>query len=72
LATLPQPNWELSEHVGDFGAGQLGAGTGQDDLVAAGIRSAGVQRQYSGTAGSTENCQIGTFLAYASPRTGTP
>jgi SRSO17 transposase len=33
-----------------------------------GIRSAGVQRQYSGTAGRVENCQIGTFLAYASPR----
>ena len=25
-----------------------------------------MQRQYSGTAGRTENCQIGTFLAYAS------
>jgi SRSO17 transposase len=25
-----------------------------------------VQRQYSGTAGRTENCQIGVFLAYAS------
>ncbi|MFF5037556.1 IS701 family transposase [Nocardia salmonicida] len=33
-----------------------------------GVRSAGVQRQYSGTAGRTENCQIGVFLAYASPR----
>jgi SRSO17 transposase len=32
-----------------------------------GTRSAGVQRQYSGTAGRTENCQIGVFLAYASP-----
>ena len=31
-----------------------------------GTRSAGVQRQYSGTAGRTENCQIGVFLAYAS------
>ncbi|MEV6363178.1 IS701 family transposase [Nocardia asteroides] len=31
-----------------------------------GVRSAGVQRQYSGTAGRTENCQIGVFLAYAS------
>ncbi|MEV0358144.1 IS701 family transposase [Nocardia sp. NPDC050697] len=31
-----------------------------------GLRSAGVQRQYSGTAGRTENCQIGVFLAYAS------
>jgi hypothetical protein len=33
-----------------------------------GTRSAGVQRQYSGTAGRTENCQIGVFLAYASTR----
>ena len=32
-----------------------------------GRMSAGVQRQYSGTAGRTENCQIGTFLTYASP-----
>jgi SRSO17 transposase len=31
-----------------------------------GTRSAGVQRQYSGTAGRTENCQDGVFLAYAS------
>ncbi len=30
-----------------------------------GLRSAGVQRQYSGTAGRTENCQIGVFPAYA-------
>jgi len=32
-----------------------------------GAKSAGVQRQYSGTAGRIENCQIGVFLAYASP-----
>ncbi|MFG1850191.1 IS701 family transposase, partial [Micromonospora carbonacea] len=32
-----------------------------------GIKSAGVQRQYSGTAGRTENCQLGVFLAYATP-----
>jgi SRSO17 transposase len=37
-------------------------------FVKKGTRSAGVQRQYSGTAGRTENCQIGTFLAYASWR----
>ncbi|WP_243762162.1 IS701 family transposase [Streptomyces sp. Tu 3180] len=30
-----------------------------------GTVSAGVQRQYSGTAGRTENCQIGVFAAYA-------
>lgn len=33
-----------------------------------GTKSAGVQRQYSGTAGRTENCQIGVFLTYAGPR----
>ncbi|MGW2214044.1 IS701 family transposase [Nonomuraea sp. NPDC001684] len=32
-----------------------------------GDKSAGVQRQYSGTAGRVENCQVGVFLAYASP-----
>ena len=32
-----------------------------------GEKSAGVQRQYSGTAGRIENCQIGVFLAYATP-----
>jgi SRSO17 transposase len=33
-----------------------------------GTRSAGVARQYSGTAGRVENCQIGVFLAYARAR----
>jgi SRSO17 transposase len=31
-----------------------------------GRHSAGVARQYSGTAGRVENCQIGVFLAYSS------
>lgn len=30
-----------------------------------GTKSAGVQRQYSGTAGRVENCQLGVFLALA-------
>jgi SRSO17 transposase len=30
-----------------------------------GTHSVGVQRQYSGTAGRIENCQVGVFLAYA-------
>lgn len=33
-----------------------------------GSKSVGVQRQYSGTAGRIENCQIGVFLSYASAR----
>jgi SRSO17 transposase len=32
-----------------------------------GTCSAGVQRQYSGTAGRIENCQLGVFLTYVSP-----
>jgi SRSO17 transposase len=32
-----------------------------------GQHSAGVARQYSGTAGKVDNCQIGVFLSYASP-----
>ncbi|WZO96089.1 IS701 family transposase [Isosphaeraceae bacterium EP7] len=33
-----------------------------------GTKSAGVQRQYSGTAGRIENCQVGVFLAFAGGR----
>ena len=32
-----------------------------------GTKSAGVQRQYSGTAGRIENCQLGVFLTYVTP-----
>jgi SRSO17 transposase len=33
-----------------------------------GTRSAGVARQYSGTLGKVDNCQIGVFLGYATAR----
>jgi SRSO17 transposase len=33
-----------------------------------GVRSAGVQRQYSGTAGRIENCQVAVCLVYAAAR----
>jgi SRSO17 transposase len=33
-----------------------------------GAKSCGVARQYSGTAGRIENCQVGVFLGYASPK----
>jgi len=55
----------VTERLGDPGAVLIVDETG---FLKKGTRSAGVQRQYSGTAGRTENCQIGTFLAYASPR----
>jgi SRSO17 transposase len=51
------------EHIGDPGGVLVADETG---FLKKGTRSAGVQRQYSGTAGRTENCQIGTFLCYAS------
>jgi SRSO17 transposase len=35
-------------------------------FVKKGDKSVGVKRQYSGTAGKIENCQIGVFLGYAS------
>jgi SRSO17 transposase len=54
----------VMEHLGDPQGVLIGDETG---FLKKGRRSAGVQRQYSGTAGRTENCQIGTFLAYASP-----
>jgi SRSO17 transposase len=40
-------------------------GTG---FIKKGKHSAGVKRQYSGTAGKVENCQIGTFLSYATTK----
>lgn len=36
-------------------------------FVKKGKNSVGVGRQYSGTAGRIENCQVGVFLAYAAP-----
>lgn len=37
-------------------------------FIKKGTHSAGVQRQYSGTAGRIENCQVGVFLSYASSK----
>jgi SRSO17 transposase len=51
------------EHLGDEQAVLVVDETG---FLKKGTKSVGVQRQYSGTAGRIENCQIGVFLAYAS------
>ncbi len=37
-------------------------------FLKSGTDSVGVQRQYTGTAGKRENCQIGVFISYLSPR----
>ena len=51
------------DHLGDAEAVLVLDETG---FVKKGNKSCGVQRQYSGTAGRIENCQIGVFLGYAS------
>jgi SRSO17 transposase len=51
-------------HLGSPGAVLVVDETGD---VKKGLASAGVQRQYSGTAGRVENCQVAVFLSYASP-----
>jgi SRSO17 transposase len=52
------------EHLGDPAAVLAVDETGD---VKKGSASAGVQRQYTGTAGRVENCQVAVFLSYASP-----
>ena len=53
------------EHLGDCDAVLVVDETG---FLKKGEKSAGVQRQYSGTAGRIENSQVGVFLAYASAK----
>src|SRR4051795_10899228 len=55
----------IVEHLGDPAAVLVIDETG---FLKKGTKSVGVQRQYSGTAGRIENCQIGVFLGYASPK----
>jgi SRSO17 transposase len=52
------------EHLGSANAVLVVDETGD---LKKGTASAGVQRQYSGTAGRVENCQVAVFLSYASP-----
>jgi SRSO17 transposase len=52
------------EHLGDPKGVLVVDETG---FLKKGEHSAGVARQYSGTAGRVENCQIGVFLGYVGP-----
>jgi SRSO17 transposase len=71
---LRRADWDtdgVRDDVRSYVSGQLGDPGGvliadETGFIKKGTRSAGVQRQYSGTAGRTENCQVGVFLAYAS------
>ena len=53
------------EHLGDPGGVLVVDETG---FLKKGTTSVGVQRQYTGTAGKVDNCQLGVFLAYASAK----
>jgi SRSO17 transposase len=52
------------EHLADPGGVLVADPTG---FAKKGTKSVGVQRQYSGTLGRVDNCQIATFLAYVTP-----
>jgi SRSO17 transposase len=53
------------EHLGDPDGVLVVDETG---FIKKGVKSAGVQRQYSGTAGRIENCQLGVFCAYTTSK----
>jgi SRSO17 transposase len=52
------------EHLGDEASGVLIVD--ETGFLKKGEKSVGVARQYTGTAGQKENCQVGVFLCYAS------
>jgi SRSO17 transposase len=54
--------------VEHLGASQAVLVVDETGFLKKGQHSAGVARQYSGTAGRVENCQIGVFLTYAGPQ----
>jgi SRSO17 transposase len=73
LAGSKRESDDIRDDLQGYVASKLGEADGVliiDDtgFIKKGNTSAGVQRQYSGTAGRTENCQIGVFAAYASAR----
>lgn len=73
---LYRSDWDVDgvrDELQDFVVERFGeaAGIGVVDetgFIKKGTHSVGVQRQYSGTAGKIENCQIGVFLTYRSSK----
>jgi SRSO17 transposase len=71
---LNRATWDddgVRDDVRAYVVRHLGAADGvlvvdETGFLKKGTKSAGVQRQYSGTAGRVENCQLGVFCAYAS------
>ncbi|MEV7451783.1 IS701 family transposase [Streptomyces nigra] len=73
---LNQADWDadaVRDEIHGFVLEYLGAEDGvlvvdETGFIKKGVRSAGVQRQYTGSSGKIDNCQMGVFLAYASAR----
>ncbi len=73
-ALLGRSKWDadrMRDIVFDYVVETLGDPSGvlvvdETGFVKKGEHSVGVSRQYSGTAGRIENCQIGVFITYAS------
>ncbi|WP_042388543.1 IS701 family transposase [Streptacidiphilus melanogenes] len=71
---LNSSRWDadaLRDDVRTYVAQQLGPGgvliLDDTGFIKKGTTSAGVGRQYTGTSGKIDNCQIGVFAAYATP-----
>jgi SRSO17 transposase len=73
---LEEADWEeqgVRDELRSYVSEQLGEANGilvvdETGFLKKGKKSAGVARQYSGTAGRRENCQVGVFLLYASSK----
>ena len=73
---LNRATWDdggVRDDVRAYVVRHLGAADGvlvvdETGFLKKGTKSAGVQRQYSGTAGRVENCQLGVFCAYATSK----
>jgi len=71
---LSTADWDVNgvrDDLGRYVIERLGTPAGvlvvdESGFLKKGTHSVGVKRQYSGTAGRIENCQIGVFLGYAS------
>jgi SRSO17 transposase len=71
---LRTADWDVDavrDDLRDYVVDRLGPGgvliLDDTGFIKKGTKSAGVARQYTGTTGKIDNCQIGVFLAYATP-----
>jgi len=73
---LSEASWDeelLAKQLRELVMAQVGHEAGvavidESSFVKKGDKSAGVQKQYCGRLGKVENCQVGVFLGYVSPK----